>query len=180
MPILNAFTAAGPVDVYLGFGANTGNPENTITEAFEIISKNLLSSARLSQLYITAPQDVINQPDFINAACCGIYSGKIFQLLESLHRIEKDLGRNRSIELRRGPRSIDIDILLFGDFIIESGKESDGEGQWIKIPHERLFQRIFALEPVLELNPDLSDPVSGKPLKEFAARLENQKIRLMK
>ena len=91
--------------------------------------------------------------------------------LKKISIIEHSLGRNRAAETRRGPRSIDIDILLFGSMIIESGTEVDGEGCWLRIPHERLKMRKFALVPMLELKPEAADPVTGEPFSNFVKKL---------
>ena len=162
--------------VILGLGANIGRPADSISLAFSIIKDKLLTDARLSSLYITEPQDVKNQPDFINAACAGFFSGSAIELLEGTSIIERDLGRNRSSEQRRGPRLIDVDILYFAGCIIEFGHEADGEGNWLRIPHERLKQRKFELVPLLELEPDLTDPFTLKPYSFFNKTLCGQGI----
>lgn len=166
----------GPVEIILGLGANIGSPEENLLEAFGLIKTDVLTDAKLSSFYITEPQDVKNQPEFINAACSGIFSGSAFDLLFAISKIEKNLGRRRSKEQRRGPRLIDIDILYFGGLIISSGKESDGEGKWLTIPHERLKQRKFALVPLLELNSKLQDPETLKPYSYFNDLLLDQGI----
>ena len=162
--------------VILGLGANIGDPADNIFKAFAEIKSRVLEEARLSSLYITAPQDVSEQPDFINAACIGNFTGSARSLLIAVNHIEKEFGRNRSMEKRRGPRLIDIDILYFGGHVISFGEEGDGEGKWLRIPHERLTQRKFELVPLLELTPDLTDPLSGDRYHDINERLSGQGI----
>ncbi len=166
--------------VYLGLGANIGrNPAETILEAFDILSKKLLDAPVISSIYLTAPQDIINQPFFHNAVCSGLWNGSPLSLLESIHEIEESLGRCREKEQRRGPRPIDIDILLFGDFSINYGRETDGKGCWLKIPHERLNNRRFALVPLIELSPELRDPLSGQKFSSIEASICDQEITIL-
>jgi 2-amino-4-hydroxy-6-hydroxymethyldihydropteridine diphosphokinase len=113
--------------------------------------------------------DVTDQPKFINAVCTGLYNGNPEELLKLVNSIETKLGRKRRNEQRRGPRAIDIDILLFGDSIINRAPE-------LIIPHSRLKERRFALQPMLELVPDLADPVTGKPFSQFLDKLSGQGI----
>lgn len=178
MTTIKASERIESVVVYLGLGANTGNPVETVLQSFKQIKKTVLAGAELSGIYRTEPQDVINQPDFINAACRGFFSGSPLQLLESISCIEQSFGRNRPAEQRRGPRPIDIDILLFGEYIINYNRDSDGSpGSWLVIPHERLNRRLFAIAPLLELNPDLTDPLSGSKLSLIAQKLQEQDIK---
>ncbi|HAK45058.1 MAG TPA: 2-amino-4-hydroxy-6-hydroxymethyldihydropteridine diphosphokinase [Spirochaeta sp.] len=164
------------IEIFLGLGANIGDPAANLKSAFSEIKCRILKDAELSSLYITEPQDVKKQPEFVNAACTGLYSGSAFDLHNALSLIENDLGRNRNIEQRRGRRMIDIDILYFGGMIIDYGRESEGEGKWLRIPHERLRQRKFALVPLLELAPELVDPASAKPYSYFNDLLSGQGI----
>lgn len=164
-----------PVEVYLGLGANIGSKYENILAAFDKISTDVLKNAVLSSLYITDPQDVQDQPQFINAACRGSFSGSALKLLKKLNEIEENLGRRRN-GIRRGPRLIDIDILLFGEYIIKHGIESDGAGCWLVIPHERLTNRRFALIPMLELNTKLIEPISGLPFSSYPGKLGDQGI----
>ena len=160
------------VRVFLSLGSNLGDSPGNLREAFINLCVEL-EDPRISGLYITEPQDVSDQPDFINAACTGLFSGTPFELLYRLNKIESDMGRDRSKSVRRGPRIIDIDILLFGDEVID---ETDSSQRSLIIPHPRLRERRFALVPLLELAPDLSDPVTGKPYSVYLERLEGQNV----
>ena len=177
MPVISADALPpGPTEVYLGLGANIGNTYENIIAAFSEIKSGVLASAEISSFYVTEPQDVTEQPEFLNAACRGFFSGPAIELIEKLHHIEKNLGRKRGAESRRGPRLIDIDILLFGEYIIRYGNESDGEGLWLVIPHESLTKRRFALVPMLELNNHLINPSSGRSFSSYQEELKDQGI----
>jgi 2-amino-4-hydroxy-6-hydroxymethyldihydropteridine diphosphokinase len=88
--------------------------------------------------------------------------------LDGLQSIEKALGRDRSREIRMGPRTLDLDILLFGGQIIDSSR--------LVVPHPRLAERAFALVPLLELAPGLRDPRTGLPFAEALARIGDQGV----
>ena len=122
---------------------------------------------RRSSIYETEPQDVRGQPWFLNQA---IEVGtELFpaQLLARLQKIEADMGRRR--ETAKGPRIIDIDILLYEDLVIRT---SD-----LEIPHPRMAQRRFVLEPLAELAPGLRHPVLGKTIRELLPATQAQIVR---
>ncbi|MBI9108738.1 MAG: 2-amino-4-hydroxy-6-hydroxymethyldihydropteridine diphosphokinase [Spirochaetales bacterium] len=158
-----------PQTVFLGLGANIKNPADNLSKAFEHLKNEVLEGACLSSLYITEPMDVKEQPEFINAVCRGQFRGSPQELLAAIHLIEDSLGRDRSREQRRGPRPIDIDILLFGSLVLNNPP-------LLVIPHERLRDRKFALVPLLEIAPDLIDPVNGAPYASYIAEIEDQLI----
>lgn len=97
----------------------------------------------VSSVYRTAAMYVTDQDDFYNMVVAGDFQGTPRQLLEKIHAVEAELGRDRAKEFRNGPRSIDIDIEIFGK---ESVNESD-----LVIPHERLTERAFVMKPLLEI-----------------------------
>jgi 2-amino-4-hydroxy-6-hydroxymethyldihydropteridine diphosphokinase len=101
---------------------------------------------------------------FLNTAVSGCYDGGPWELLDEIHRIEAAYGRDRSRERRWGERTLDIDILLFGGLVV-------AEGPGLEIPHPRLHERRFALEPLLELSPDARDPRTGRYFREICAEL---------
>ena len=115
---------------------------------------------RLSSIYETEPVDVVDQPRFLNAAACGTTRLAPRALLDAVHGIERALGRDRSTERRRGPRTIDVDILLYEGYL--------GDDPELTLPHPRIAARAFVLVPLLELAPDLADPRTGEP---YAAAL---------
>lgn len=127
-----------------------------------------MESCKLSPLYRSAAMYVTEQPDFLNAVISGEYEGTPEQLLDLVQKIESDLGRIRSQELRRGPRTMDIDILLFGNKKIENSE--------LSIPHSLMRERAFVLKPLLDLDMDLHDPVSGIKFSEILSEIDVQEI----
>lgn len=114
---------------------------------------------RVSSVYETEPVGVRNQPWFLNVVVEGETELFPVQLLERMQAIEIRLGRRRPAE--QGPRTMDIDILLYGDFRIERRD--------LTVPHPRLSERRFVLEPLVELAPELRHPVSRVTMRELLA-----------
>jgi 2-amino-4-hydroxy-6-hydroxymethyldihydropteridine diphosphokinase len=131
----------------------------------------LLDDLRLSPVYETAPLEYEEQPAFLNGAASGLWRGTPEELLAELHRIEREAGRDRSREIRKGPRSLDIDMLLFGSRVFTTPT--------LSVPHPRLTERAFALRPLLDIEPELADPRSGQPLSSVLASLPDQGIYLV-
>ena len=133
---------------FVGLGANLGDREGTIRTAAELIG-----AARLSTLRETEPWGVVDQPPFLNAVAELETALTARVLLDSLLEVEQELGRVRSGE-RWGPRTIDLDLLLFGDETIDE--------PGLTVPHPRLHERLFVLEPLAELAPDAVVPGRGE------------------
>lgn len=110
---------------------------------------------RLSRIYETRPLYVVDQPLYLNAVGEAISEIEPRDMLGRLHRIEHDFGRDRSREVRNGPRTLDLDILLCDEMVINTPD--------LAIPHPRILERLFVLIPLLELSPDLADPRTGIP-----------------
>jgi 2-amino-4-hydroxy-6-hydroxymethyldihydropteridine diphosphokinase len=151
---------------YIGMGANlpswAGEPESTVTAA----ALRLESLGRLtarSSLYSTEPVGCAEQPWFVNAVVALETALEAHELLESLLAIEREFGRERSAGLVNGPRTLDLDILLFGGLeICEPG---------LAVPHPRLAERAFVLVPLHEIAPEAVVPGSGKTVAQLLARL---------
>jgi 2-amino-4-hydroxy-6-hydroxymethyldihydropteridine diphosphokinase len=158
------------VTVYLGLGANVGDAENTLGLAFRELAL-VLASPRLSRLWRSKARYVEDQSDFVNAVAVGECALSPRELLAEVNRIEAAFGRDRDHEVRKGPRPLDIDILLYGESVLA---EAD-----LIIPHAAIRERKFVLLPLLELNPDLRDPVSGDRFESILAALPPQGIYLM-
>lgn len=156
--------------VFLGLGSNVGDGPATIRSAFAELQL-ILAEARLSRLWRSRARYLEEQPDFVNAAACGITDLSPRELLQKVNAIEAAHGRDRSVELRKGPRPLDIDILLYGDRLVA---ERD-----LIIPHPGIAERKFVLLPLLELSPDLAHPATGEPFAAVAAALPPQGIYLM-
>ena len=122
-----------------------------------------------SSIYETEPQDVADQPWFLNMAveCESHYFPR--QMLKILQRIERELGRVRAGAARRGPRIIDIDILLLGSLVMKT--------EQLTIPHPRMLERRFVLEPLLEIAPEIRHPQSKEPISRYAAGVARQRVK---
>jgi 2-amino-4-hydroxy-6-hydroxymethyldihydropteridine diphosphokinase len=152
---------------YVGFGANLGDREGTIRQAIARLDADpAIDVVAVSRLRETDPVGVLDQPKFLNGACALETELPPRGLLESLLRVETGLGRVRDGQ-RYGPRTIDLDLLLYGD------AEIDEPG--LTVPHPRLAERRFVLEPLLELDADMRLP-DGRALAallaDLAARLQ--------
>ena len=138
---------------YVGLGANLGDREATIRRALELLAREKeVEVVAVSELRETEPVGVVDQPRFLNGATAVDTSLSARELLDVLLRIERDLGRVRE-GARWGPRTIDLDLLLYGD------EEVDEPG--LRVPHPRLRERRFALEPLADLDPGARVPGRG-------------------
>ena len=151
---------------YIALGANlpspAGPPDATLAAALEQIASLGRIAAR-SSLYSTAPVGLADQPRFLNAVIALETDLAPRQLLDDLLFIERFFGRDRSGSVPNGPRTLDLDILLYGDLVLtEPGLE---------IPHPRLAERAFVLVPLAEIAPDLSIPPSGLTAAQLLANL---------
>lgn len=152
---------------YLSLGSNLGPRERNLNAAVQALA-GFLEDVRRSSIYQTRPMYVEEQPKFLNMVVSGLCAVQPSELLQRILTLELQLGRDRDNYTPKGPRIIDIDILLFGSRTV------DREG--LRIPHPRLKERQFVLIPLLELAPDLKDPVSGRPLAESLGVLEDQGV----
>ena len=123
--------------------------------------------ARASSIYETAPREVLDQPWFLNQVVAAETTLFPRQLLARLLRIEREMGRQRTVA--KGPRVIDLDILLFGDAVIHTAG--------LEIPHPRMAERRFVLEPLAELAPGLRPPRSRHTVQEMLSKVMNQAVR---
>lgn len=156
--------------VFLGLGSNRGDSVSILRSAFADLSL-ILEDARISSFYLSKARYVTDQPDFANAVVCGRTGLEPRALLGQIHRIEASHGRDRSKEVFKGPRSLDIDILVQGGRLVA---EED-----LIIPHAALRERKFALLPLVELDPELVDPLSGLRFSGLLALLPSQGIYLL-
>jgi 2-amino-4-hydroxy-6-hydroxymethyldihydropteridine diphosphokinase len=152
---------------FLALGANVGDREGNLRDALRQLESEELRVVQRSSLYETAPQEVLDQPWFLNAVVEVETSFFPLQLLARIRQIERDMGRRRVTP--KGPRNIDIDILFYGRSVIATAE--------LEVPHPRMAQRRFVLEPLAEIAPDFRHPVTGKTGKEMLAALEPQGIR---
>lgn len=149
-----------PRTVFLGLGSNLGDRVEHLAVALRALG-DLGEIRGASGVYETAPEGFPDQPPFLNMAVRIETVLEPVELLECTRRIERDRGRVRTF--RNAPRTLDIDVLLFGDRILDL----DG----LAIPHPRMSDRAFVLVPLLELAPGLTDPRTGRPFRESLAEL---------
>lgn len=154
--------------VYLALGSNLGDRALALQNALTQIESPELHVLRTSRVYETEPRDVVDQPWFLNQVVEAETSLFPRQLLTRLKRLELELGRRTSRP--KGPRAVDIDILFYGDAVISTPD--------LSIPHERIGERRFVLEPLAELAPELRHPKTGKTIREMLAAVASQRIRL--
>ena len=154
-------------DVFIGLGSNLG-------DSFEYLKAGLSGMKKIkgykdiavSSPYLTAPVGPQDQGRFVNAVCRGIFSGDPLALLDGLLAVEQAQGRER---IRKwGPRTLDLDILLFGDRIIDHPR--------LKVPHPQMHQRVFVLMPLVELAPDLVLPGLGKTASELLSDMSPEEL----
>jgi 2-amino-4-hydroxy-6-hydroxymethyldihydropteridine diphosphokinase len=146
--------------VYLSLGSNLGDRSANLRAAIERLGEAGTIRA-VSGFYETEPVEFRDQPWFLNCVVALETSDSPEALLQRALAIEQEMGRVRMKE--KGPRSIDIDILLFGDRVVEE--------RGLKIPHPAMQQRRFVLEPLAEIAPEALHPRLGKTARELLADL---------
>ena len=150
---------------YLSLGSNLGDRAANLRNCIHRLGE-LGAVRNVSSFYETEPTELREQPWFLNCAVELATNLKAPDLLLNIQNIEAELGRSR--EIVKGPRTIDIDILLYGDTIVST--------PGLEIPHERMAQRRFVLDPLAELAPELRHPRTGATVSEMLARVQNQKV----
>jgi 2-amino-4-hydroxy-6-hydroxymethyldihydropteridine diphosphokinase len=178
---------AGSVRVYVGLGANVGDPRRTLEAAIEALAA--LPGAALagvSRLYRTRPVGVTDQPDFLNAVVAldlpatGDPGEGATALLVRLKDLERAFGRRR--RRRWGPRELDLDLLLYGDATLSVERppaavplsasiDPTAATRLLEVPHPAMADRLFVLAPLADLAPDLVPPGWPEPIATRAARL---------
>jgi 2-amino-4-hydroxy-6-hydroxymethyldihydropteridine diphosphokinase len=139
-------------DAYLSLGSNIGDREANLRAALD-----RLQPTRVSPLYETEPVDYADQAWFLNLVAEVRTELTPRELLAKTQAIEQDLGRVRTIA--KGPRTIDIDILLFGDTVL---RESE-----LEIPHPRMAERRFVLRPLADIAPELQHSITHRTVREM-------------
>ncbi len=139
---------------YVGLGANLGPREVTLLRAVDLLAAEPgIEVLEVSRLRESDPVGKTDQPEFLNGAVAVETELSPRELLDALLRVEQELGRVRDGE-RWGPRTIDLDLLVYGDEIVDE--------PGLRVPHPWLHERRFALEPLVELEPELEVPGKGR------------------
>lgn len=147
---------------YIAIGSNLGDREALIARSIERLEA--VSGVRVRRCSSVIETEPVGppQPKYLNAVCCVETSLGPEELMAVLHRIEAELGRERTV--RWGPRTIDLDLLFYDDRVVTEGA--------LRIPHPRAAERRFVLEPLAEIAPDLVHPELKKTVSELLAELE--------
>ncbi len=150
--------------VYVGLGSNLGDREGTLRRAVaELGSESGIAVLRVSRFRETDPVGYLDQPRFVNAVAELETDLPPRTVLDRLLEVERRLGRERQEGPRYGPRTIDLDLLLYGDTVLDE--------PGLRVPHPRLHERRFVLEPLAELDSGLVVPGRG-PVSALLAGLE--------
>jgi len=152
---------------YLSLGSNLNDREANLRRALEILESPDVHIKRVSSIYETEPQEMRDQPWFLNLVAEVETTLFPMQLLRRVRKIEKELGRQRLVP--KGPRTVDIDILLFGRFVMDSPA--------LQVPHPRMQDRRFVLEPLAEIAPELRHPVTRRSVPEMLQATSGQIVR---
>lgn len=152
--------------IYLGLGTNLGDRIEALRAALRALAQFMTVEA-VSSVWDTAPEIVKNQPRFLNAAVSGMTTLDPFALLGAIKRLEWDMGRRPAG--RYGPRPIDVDILLYDAWCVDSRE--------LMIPHPLLAERAFVLAPLAQIAPTERHPALGATIGDLQARMPPADIR---
>ena len=153
--------------VYLALGSNLGDRESNLRAAIRNLTEAGIAVLRESPIYETEPVGFADQGWFLNMAVEAETALFPMQLLTRTSRIERSLGRVRTVP--NGPRTIDIDILLYGSAVVRTPR--------VEIPHPRMHERRFVLAPLADLAPALRHPVLRQTIRKLLDSAPPQKIR---
>ncbi len=147
---------------FLSLGSNLGDRAALLNEALNHLKTQGVRVIRRSSIHETEPQDYLDQPRFLNMTVEVETELTPQELLAAIQKIETEMGRQRTIP--KGPRTIDIDILFYANQIISIAG--------LEIPHPRLTERHFVLDPLSEIAPDFRHPATGKTVRELRSALD--------
>ena len=152
--------------VYLSLGSNIGDRENNLRGAIAALAEAHVRVTRVSSLYETEPVDLREQPWFLNCVVSGETEVPALDLLQALRGIESRMGSKKLVP--KGPRLIDVDILLYGDETIDTRE--------LQVPHPRMLLRKFVLVPLAEIAPSLRHPSWKTTAEEVLADLSDSSV----
>lgn len=148
--------------IFLALGSNLGNKEENLKNAIYLLEKNEIKVLKVSRLYITKPYGYLEQDDFLNIVIEVDTEFSPLELLNKILKIEKEMGRKR--EIKWGPRNIDIDILFYGNLVVELEN--------LKIPHYDFHNRAFFIAPMYEIAREFIHPISNMKMEDYFSLLE--------
>jgi 2-amino-4-hydroxy-6-hydroxymethyldihydropteridine diphosphokinase len=150
-------------NAYLSLGSNLGDRAKNLKDAIAALRDAGIRVTRISSMYETEPIDYLDQPWFVNIAVEAETELAPAAVLQTLREIETRLGSKKLIA--KGPRLIDMDILLYGDEVIDMPE--------LQVPHPRMHLRRFVLEPLAEIAPQVRHAISGLSVSEMLARTKD-------
>ena len=153
-------------DIFLALGTNLGDREANLRQAKHLLASRVKVEQE-SVIYITPPWGYADQPEFLNQVIKVRTCLNPSKLLKALKSIENKMGREKTI--RYGPRLIDLDILFYGQRVVQKKN--------LCIPHPRLHERAFVLVPLCEIAPDFTHPIFKKTARDLLAHVDTQGVR---
>lgn len=155
------YSQARAYKIALALGSNLNNPQHQLISAIEFLSE-IVSEIKVAPFYKSSPQGFSEQDDFYNTCISGVTTLEPQELLIALKKIEKRMGKSE--QFTNGPRIIDLDIILFDDQVVQ--------GLFLQIPHPRMHERDFVLQPLAEIEPNWRHPKLQLSIKELLANLQ--------
>ncbi|MCW5982170.1 MAG: 2-amino-4-hydroxy-6-hydroxymethyldihydropteridine diphosphokinase [Bryobacteraceae bacterium] len=151
---------------YLSLGSNVGDRRRNLLDALRSLAADDLAVRRVSSIYETEPRELPDQPWFLNLVAEVETALSPAGLLERCLHTERTMGRIRQVP--KGPRAIDIDVLLYDDLVVKA--------PGLAVPHPRMAERRFVLEPLTELAPERKHPILGRTIRELLAATLDQAV----
>ncbi len=162
-------------DLYVGLGGNLGNREQLLSKAVEILTERMGELKSLSAFYETEPWGFHSDHSFLNAVAVFRTDKMPEEILRLTQTVERELGRFRkSTAQEYADRPIDIDLLLYGDMVLEEDFEvpgADGVSMHLSLPHPLMHKRRFVMEPLVEIAPNVMHPLLQKTFREILEEL---------